>query len=160
MREDFREKLAEMGDHLTNLKLQGHLEKMSLVDEYALRDNIRQEEIEALKKSLEQAKDNILVNHQMTNQIITARIDLDRELGELKKRFALESTEWSWKHAAEQEARRAEVAKAKAELEDQEGQAKMEAKLLNDRITTLMEQLSRKEQDKQAIMLQSKAQME
>lgn len=155
-----KEKIAEMGNQVTNLKIQAHQEKMSAADEYQVREQKRQLEIEDLHKRLQQEKANILVNQEMTSRVIVKRVEVEKELGELKRQYIEDSKEWTDRFEKEQEAHRRELALTKAELEDQLAKANIDADKLQQSISSLMEQLSKKELEKQVAVREAKERTE
>jgi hypothetical protein len=148
-----------MGTELTNNRLNAHKEKMALAKQYEERDKVRQLEIDKLTKRLESEKEKIQVNQEMISRIVTKRIQLDAELGELKRRYQTESMQWSAKYHTEQEAHRKEVALAKANLEEQEAKAKVEFDASQTKFSRLLDQLSKKEQEKDAAIRLFKEEM-
>jgi hypothetical protein len=155
-----KEKIAEMGNQVTNLKIQAHQEKILAADEYRVREQKRQLEIEDLHKRLQQEKANILVNQEMTSRVIGKRVEVEKELGELKRQYIEDSKEWTDRFEKEQEAHRRELALTKAELEDQLAKANIEAGKLQQSILSLMEQLSKKELEKQVAVREAKERTE
>ena len=156
---EYKNKIAEMGTELTNNRLDAHKEKMALAKQYEERDKVRQLEIDQLTKLLESEKEKIQVNQEMISRIVAQRIQLDVELGELKRRYQTESTQWSAKYHTEQEAHRKEAALAKANLEEQEAKAKVEFDALQTKVLRLLDQLSKKEQEKDAAIRLFKEEM-
>jgi uncharacterized protein YlxW (UPF0749 family) len=73
--------------------------------------------MDLLYTKLEEEKDHVRQNQDMTNRILATRIELDTELGILKKKYTSEVKEWQSKLEAEKVAHDSDVAKAQAEVE-------------------------------------------
>ena len=73
--------------------------------------------MDLLNSKLEEEKEHVRQNQDMTNRILATRIELDTELGNLKKKYTSEVREWQSKLEAEKVAHDSDVAKAQAEVE-------------------------------------------
>jgi uncharacterized protein YlxW (UPF0749 family) len=87
------------------------------MDEFNSRELQLQRDMDMLFTKLEEEKEHVRQNQDMTNRILATRIELDTELGILKKKYTSEAREWESKLQAEKVARVNEMAKAQAEVE-------------------------------------------
>jgi hypothetical protein len=87
------------------------------MDEFNTRELQLQRDMDMLFTKLEEEKEHVRQNQDMTNRILATRIELDTELGILKKKYTSEAREWESKLQAEKVARVNEMAKAQAEVE-------------------------------------------
>jgi len=92
-------------------------EKMRAMDEFKARESQLQRDMDMLFSKLEEEKEHVRQNQDMTNRILATRIELDTELGILKKKYTEEAKVWESKLQAEKAARVNDVAKAQAEVE-------------------------------------------
>ncbi|KAI2507673.1 hypothetical protein MHU86_6766 [Fragilaria crotonensis] len=92
-------------------------EKMRAMDEFKARESQLQRDMDMLFSKLEEEKEHVRQNQDMTNRILATRIELDTELGILKKKYTEEAKVWESKLQAEKAAHVSDVAKAQAEVE-------------------------------------------
>ena len=129
-------------------------------EEYLQREQTFQAEIASLDLQFETAKETIRINQEMTAKLVSQRVSLDSELGKMKKMFEQESQQWDAKYAQEQEARREEMMRAHQEmlqLQERTDAATAEAEGIK---TSLLEQLARKEKQKQAAVAAVKEELQ
>lgn len=148
-----------MGVEVTNTKIEAEREKMAVIDEYKTREARIQVEMVALNKLLEEEKGKFGVNRELTHRMLAQRVELDAELGTLKRDHEQRHTQWSAKFQQDQEARRVEVAQAKFSLEQQQDQALAESEALQRRVSSLQSQVEAKERQKLAAVLAIKDEM-
>jgi intracellular protein transport protein USO1 len=87
------------------------------MNNFKQREKMLQKEMEVLRQKLEHEEEQIRQARDMSNTILQARIDIDKELGLLKKQYQEERKQWEKALSAEQEARRIEVVNAQRELD-------------------------------------------
>ena len=85
--------------------------------EFKARELQLERDMDLLFSKLEEEKVHVRQNQDMTNRILATRIELDTELGILKKKYMTEAREWESKLVAEKVAHVNDVAKAQAEVE-------------------------------------------
>jgi cytochrome c556 len=90
---------------------------LQAMDEFKARESQLQRDMDMLFSKLEEEKEHVRQNQDMTNRILATRIELDTELGILKKKYTEEAKVWESKLQAEKAAHVSDVAKAQAEVE-------------------------------------------
>ena len=118
------------------------------------------DETETLKRHLEQEKEKILANQAMTANLVSQRVALDTELGELRRLYETESKQWDSKYAREQDTRRLELTKAQNKILEMQTKAELAMAELEKSKTKLSEQLSVKETQMQAVIVALKDQLQ
>ncbi|KAI2496197.1 hypothetical protein MHU86_18292 [Fragilaria crotonensis] len=137
-----------------------NLELETIKEEYRQREQALLSETEELNRRLESERERIRVNQEMTANLVTKRVALDTELGELRRRYNQESAQWDAKYALEQETRRLEVVKAQEEIQQLQMKAESALSHLEESTASLSEQLAAKERQKQAAILEIKDQLQ
>lgn len=134
---------------MTNVKLEAEREKTAVAEEYQSREQKLKQETNALHALLETERESIKVNQELTNRILTQRIEIDAELGNLKKVYDQDNKQWGDKYKAEQMAREREVLRVRQQLQAQENRAGIAGEEAKQRLGVLVSQLAAKEQEKQ-----------
>lgn len=148
-----------MGTEVTNVKLDAHKEKMAVIAKYEAREDVLQNEISRLHNVIDGEKENLRINQGMTNNILAQRIEIDLELGLLRREYKLKGHRWSKQRQDEQKAHQLSAAKAKQELQDHQQQAMEHAAELHEHVLLLEKQLAAKERLKQAAIMSIKGDM-
>jgi len=156
---ELKGKVSDIGMEVTNLKIEAQRERMAVVDQYEAREETLKQEMAEFRDSMEAEKEALRVSQGLTNRILAQRIEIDAELGELKRRYEQERNQWSTKYSDEQEARRVEVTTAKQALEEQQQKALSEVKQIHGRVSNLQNQLATKERQKLSAVLAIKDEM-
>jgi hypothetical protein len=154
-----KEAINDIGIDMTQAKIQANRRELdfvvtlqnkekSLLAEAQARESELQKEIDGLKGLLQGQKEAQAINQELTNRILQRRIELDAELGALRKRYELESRNWDYKFAQEQEARRMAVQKAQEEMVTLQANFEAALEIAKDQQNSLKEQLEKKEQEK------------
>jgi hypothetical protein len=137
-----------------------NLELETIKEEYRQREQALLSETEELNRRLDSERERIRVNQEMTAILVTKRVALDTELGELRRRYHQESEQWDAKYALEQETRRLEVVRAQQEMQQLQMKAESALAHLEESTASLSEQLAAKEKQKQAAILAIKDQLQ
>lgn len=148
-----------MGLEVTNLKVEAERTKMAVIAEYKAREHQLHNQIESLYQLLDTEKDAMTVNKGMTNRILAQRIEIDVELGELKRRYETDSQEWGLKYTTEQQTRRMEVTRSQQKMKELHQNAEQAVKEAEKRQVDLKSQLVNKERQKLSAVLAIKDQM-
>jgi chromosome segregation ATPase len=96
--------------------------------------------MDALLDKLDAEHEHILMNQEMTNRILATRVELDAELGQLKKKYASDIKEMEWKLKAEQEAHDRDLAARNHDLV----KARDELNRLHQQMTEVEDELGQK----------------
>lgn len=156
---ELKDKVSDLGLEVTNVKLAAHQERMAIVEEYKAREQSLESEIDHLRDLLGREKENLVVNQEMTGRIVAQRVDIDAQLGQLQREFDQERNNWTAQYTNQQEAHRRHVESSREDLEAMQQESLVEAKHAQDRITSLQQQLSNKERQKQDALLAIKDEM-
>lgn len=151
--------LHEMGTEFSNLQMTSNEEKTAVGETHKMREAQLQKEINSLVESLESEKVTSETNKEMMNRVLETRADLDAELDELKRRYEQDSSDWGAKYAEEQAARRSEVARAQQQMDELQENSAKAAEEAEQRHKNLMEQLTLKENQKEAAVLEVQNEM-
>lgn len=81
------------------------------------REKKLQQKLDLLTAKLEAEREHIKVNQHMSNNILATRVQLDQELGLLKKKYEADSQDWKARLEQEKQAHGRDVAEAQAEVE-------------------------------------------
>jgi hypothetical protein len=157
---ELKETIGEIGTQMTNAKIEAHrreidlvsaaqAREMDLLSAAQAREAQLQREMESLRTLLEGAKESQKIHQDLANRILKQRIEIDAELGELKKRYDRDSKQWDAKYAQEQEARRLEVTRAQQDMEKLQASAEAALAEATERQARLVDQLAATEKQKQ-----------
>lgn len=129
-------------------------------EEYNRREQALLAETEELHRRLDSEKERIRANQEMTANLVTKRVALDTQLGELRRRYEQESEQWDAKYALEQETRRLDLVRAQTEIHQLQMSAESALKQLEENTASLSDQLDAKERQKQAAILAIKDELQ
>lgn len=87
---ELRDKVNEMGTDATQMKLAAHMEKMQLMEQYQAREQALLEQMDGMNAQIEAEKLNVNIANELTSRITKDRVELDTQLGVLKKQYAEE----------------------------------------------------------------------
>jgi DNA repair exonuclease SbcCD ATPase subunit len=117
---------------MTDEETQAMIDQNRVIEDFKERENTLQKEMEVLAEKLRNEKENIRKHHEASNRILQARIDLDVELGLLKKKYQKDSEKWQKDLKAEQEARKIDLIQSQAQLDQLQNEiADLETKAKN-----------------------------
>ena len=161
---ELKETIGKIGTQMTNAKIEANRREMELVSAAQAREldllsaaQAReaqlQSEMDGLRNLLEDEKESQRINKDLTNRILKQRVEIDAELGELKKRYDQDSKQWDDKYAQEHEARRLEVDRARQEMEQLQVSAEAAMVEAEARQASLVDQLAAKEKQKQLAVM-------
>jgi hypothetical protein len=137
MQENFR----DMCDEATHKKIAAHQEKMAIIEASKARERDLQAKIDTLISQGETYKEQMRMKQEMTNRILVTRIELDAELGQLKKKYASDMKEWKNKLKTEQEVHSRDMARAAALVEELKAEAAALAEKHNQHLVKARDQL-------------------
>ena len=132
----------------------------TIKEEYRRREQALLAETEELNRRLDSEKERIRANQEMTADLVTKRVALDTELGELRRRYEQESEQWDAKYALQQETRRVELVRAQEEIHHLQTSAESTLTQLEESTASLSNQLAAKERQKQAAILAIKDELQ
>lgn len=117
---EIQKQQLEMQERFNDMSNEAAIEankaKMAAIEEFKAREQQVQEEMDKLYTKFEEEKDHVRQNQVMTNRILTTRVELDLELGLLKKKYEIDSKEWESKLQQEQQAHGSDLANAEADV--------------------------------------------
>lgn len=90
---------------------------MRVIEDFNARESKLQTEMDFLAAKLRKEEENIRKHHEVSNRILQARIDLDVELGLLKKKYQEDSKKWEQDLKAEQEAHKTDLIQSQRQLD-------------------------------------------
>jgi hypothetical protein len=117
--------------------------------EKALENRLRNE-VDAVRALLEEERKSLRINQDLTRRILKQRVEIDAELGELKRSYEKDSKKWDAKYAKAQERRRVDKMISKHQLQQLHDRAETALRDAWERQTTLQNQLAAKEKQMQA----------
>ena len=91
--------------------------EMDIIEDFKARESMLQHEMDVLAAKLRKEEENIRQHHEVSNRILQARIDLDVELGLLKKKYQEDSKKWEEDLKAEQEAHKIDLIQSQRQLD-------------------------------------------
>ena len=106
-----------MGNQITTTKIEANLREMAIAGKTQARERHLHNEMDGLRGLLQGEKESQKINQDLKHRILAQRVEIDRELGELKLRYEEDSKQWDSKYVKEQEERRLEVAKAQQQMQ-------------------------------------------
>jgi len=106
-----------MGNQITTTKIEANLREMAIAGKTQARERHLHNEMDGLRGLLHGEKESQKINQDLKHRILAQRVEIDRELGELKLRYEEDSKQWDSKYVKEQEERRLEVAKAQQQMQ-------------------------------------------
>lgn len=110
-------KQAADANEETEAKIEENGEKMRVIEDFNARESKLQTEMDFLAAKLRKEEENIRKHHEVSNRILQARIDLDVELGLLKKKYQEDSKKWEQDLKAEQEAHKTDLIQSQRQLD-------------------------------------------
>ena len=150
---DFKEIAFELGNQVTKTKIEANRREIALTDEAKAREIQLQTELDGLRDMVETERRSLKINQGLTNRILKQRVEIDAELGELKRRFDQDSKRWDSKYTKQQEKRRLEVMRSQRQLQQLHDTAELALREAWERQETLAAQLAAKEKEKHASLV-------
>ena len=161
---ELKETIGDIETQMTYAKIKANRRKMELVSAAQARkldlllaaqaqDAQLQSELDGLRKLLEGKKELQRINKDLTNRILKQCVEIDAELGELKKRYDQDRKQWDAKYAQEHEACCLEVDQARQEMEQLQVSAEAAIVEAKARQATLVDHLAAKEKQKQLAVM-------
>ena len=148
-----------MGNQITKTKIEANLREMKIAGKTQERERQLQNEMDGLRGLLQGEKESQKINQDLKHRILAQRVEIDRELGELKRLYEQDSKQWDSKYTKEHAARRLEVATAQQELEQLQASAEAAVTEAEQRQVSLSEQLATKEKQQLAATIALKDEM-
>lgn len=145
---DFKQITFELGNQVTKTKIEANRREMALSDEAKAREVQLQSELEGLRDMVVTERKSLKINQELTNRILKQRVEIDAELGELKRRFDQDSKRWDSKYTKQQEKRRLEVMRSQRQLQQLHDTAELALREAWERQESLAAQLAAKEKEK------------
>lgn len=153
------DKVNEIGMEMTNLKIEANRDKMAVVKEHKAREQQLKNEIEGFNQILKAEKEAMMINKELTDRILAQRVEIDAELGHLKRLYETDSKTWDSKYVAEYNARRIDVTHAQEQMQELQKNADLAMAEAEARQMKLAEQMASKEKQQQAAVLAIKDDM-
>ena len=132
----------------------------TIKQEYLQHEQALRAETQELHRLLDSEKEKIRANREMTANLVTQRVALDAELGQLRRLYEQENKQWDAKYAQEQEARRLEVTMAQNSMLELQKNAEAALAELEKSKSKLSNDLARKEMQKQSSILSMKDELQ
>ena len=110
-------------------------------------------EVNAVRALLEAEQQTLGINQDLTRRILKQRVEIDAELGELKRRYESDSKKWDTKYAKEQEKRRVDKMISRHKLEELHDSAETALRDAWERQVSLQNQLTAMEEEMQAAVM-------
>jgi hypothetical protein len=148
-----------MGNQITKTKIEANLREMTIAGKTQERERQLQNEMDGLRGLLQGEKESQKINQDLKHRILAQRVEIDRELGELKRLYEQDSKHWDSKYTKEHAARRLEAATAQQELEQLQASAEAAVTEAEQRQVSLSEQLATKEKQQLAATIALKDEM-
>jgi hypothetical protein len=156
---ELTDKLEVKDREAKNVKIEAERERRTSIGRHRAREERLEHDTQTLLKALEAEKENLETNKDVIKQNLVRQAELNAELEELKQRLVAETENWSVKYQAEQEARRLEVAEAQRKVDEMQASAQLVADQTEQRLSSLQEKLSTKEEQKEEAILAIKNEM-
>ena len=156
---EFKEITNELGAQITKTKIDANLRDISLAEAARAREIRLQTEKEDLVKVVESERKSLKINQDLTNRILKQRVEIDAELGELKRRFDQDSKRWDAKYTKQQEKRRLEIMRSKRQLQQLHEAAESALQDAWERQERLTAQLAVKEREKEETFIALREEM-
>lgn len=135
------DRIQDFANQLQQLRFDSHKQLMQTKQSAEQREMQLRIEIQALQKEVDKAQDEAQKAQAASHEMMSKRMELEKELGLLKNKYATDLQDWEDRMEHEQDTRRKEEQAAAQKLEAAILDGKLQVRMERERLTTEIERL-------------------